>query len=218
MTTPDDPRPGDGRPDDDIDAEFARMMEGLDLEEPEPPSADATSDADGELTELTVEDVLGTAEGVEDPDAPRPIAVVATSVASAKALAGALRLASDTRSETAETPEGTHILDTDSGAIALGALDETSAHELAAQISGALQRLGIVLFWRRGDRMTATRYRQGERGEDVSPTILLGGVAPAVEQLLLGSVDAEELGEGIDPRGVTRMQALRWIATGRRKR
>lgn len=202
MTTPENPGSGD-----DIDAEFARMMEGLDL--------DASAGTSTEADELTVEDVL--AAGAAEPEAPRPVAVVATSVAAAKALAGAVRLAADTRSDTAAIPEGVRIFDTEAGAIVIGQLDETDAHALAARVSGALQRLGVVLFWRRADRMTATRYRQGERGEDVSPTVLLGGVAPSVEQLLLGAADPAELGEGIDPRTVTRMQALRWIATGRRK-
>lgn len=233
MTVPPEPPRGD-EPEDrsDVDAEFARMMEGLDLDEPDAGTADpAAASAAGASTELpdpsvhdaegtsddaplTVEDVLG---APAQDDAPRPVAVVATSVASAKALAGAIRLGSEARGEGTGVPAGTRVLSTGTGAIALGELDEAEAHALALAVSTALQKLGIILFWRRGDRMTATRYRQGARGDDVAPAIVLGGVDESIEQLLLGAVEASELGEGIDPSTVSRMQALRWIATGRRR-
>ncbi|MDO5661722.1 MAG: hypothetical protein Q4G40_03420 [Brachybacterium sp.] len=235
MTTPEDPRDrDDDRPADDIDAEFARMMEGIDLDDPTPDTSAATGNRADDGTPaaedgpaipddapLTVEDVLDaageTGPGGGEPPAP-PIAVIATSVASAKALAGAIRLGQEARDDGARIPEGTRIHATESGAIAVGALDEAGAHDLAGIVSTALQRHGIVLFWRRGERMTATRYRAGERGDDVSPALVLGAVDDTVEQLLLGAADAEDLGEGLDPSAITRMQALTWIATGRKRR
>lgn len=235
--------PGEGHDDQDIDAEFARMMQGVeldapDLETPETPgpeasgpedsvpSADGTT-APGMPEELTVEDITAAAgQG----DQPTPIAVVATSVASAKALAGAVRLGKEAREDGIELPAGTRIHGTGTGAIALGELSETEAHDLAAIVSTALQRHGVVLFWRRGDRMTATRYREGERGDDVSPALVLGAVDGAVEQLLLGAITPAELpgsggrrrgkddeAEGIDPSAISRAQALTWLATGRRR-
>lgn len=204
MTTADRPEGGADEPREDIDAEFARLTAGLDL-------------GDGPLT---VDDVLSdaSADGAEgaDPEVP-VIAVVATSVASAKALAGAVRLGREARTDGLDIPLGTRALDTATGAIAVGALSEPLAHDLAAIASTALQRTGIVLFWRRGDRMTATRYRGGERGEDVSPAVVLGAVDDLVEQLLLGATGLDELGEGIDPSTLTRTEALRWISgKGRR--
>lgn len=154
---PDQQPEGAGRPSDDIDAEFARMMEGISLEEDAP---------------LTVEDVL--TDGGEDQEP--SIAVIATSVATAKALAGVVRLGREARTDGIDIPVGTRTHDTSTGAIAVGPLAETAAHDLAAIASTALQRNGIVLFWRRGDRMTATRYKNGERGEDISPAIVLGAV------------------------------------------
>ncbi|GAA1490360.1 hypothetical protein [Brachybacterium sacelli] len=182
-----------GRPADDIDAEFARLTEGLSLDD----------------APLTVEDVL--TDGTEDEQEPT-IAVVATSVASATALAGAIRLGREARTDGIDIPTGSRTLDTRTGAIAVGALTETAAHDLAAIASAALQRNGIVLFWRRGDRMTASRYRNGQRGEDISPAIVLGAVDDLVEELLLGATDLGELDEGIDPSTITRAEALSWIA------
>lgn len=75
-----------------------------------------------------------------------------------------------------------------------------------------------MLFWRRGDRMTATRYRNGERGDDVSPALVLGAVSDTVEELLLGAVTLADLGEGIDPATISRTQALQWIPSGRKRR
>ena len=204
---PEDPRQdgldqqpeGAGRPSDDIDAEFARMMEGISLEEDAP---------------LTVEDVL--TDGGEDQEP--SIAVIATSVATAKALAGVVRLGREARTDGIDIPVGTRTHDTSTGAIAVGPLAETAAHDLAAIASTALQRNGIVLFWRRGDRMTTTRYKNGERGEDISPAIVLGAVDDLVEELLLGATGVDELGEGLDPAALSRTEALAWIASGKKRK
>ncbi|WP_394215188.1 hypothetical protein [Brachybacterium vulturis] len=204
---PEDPRTGgtgdqgeDGRrPADDIDAEFARLMEGISLDEPP----------------LTVEDVL--TEPAEEDSEPT-VAVIATSVVTAKALAGVIRLGREARTDGIDIPSGTRTLDSSTGAIAAGPLAETAAHDLAAITSAALQRNGIVLFWRRGDRMTATRYKYGERGEDISPAIVLGAVDDIVEELLLGVTDLAELGDGLDPSALSRAQALEWIASGKKRK
>ena len=108
---------------DDIDAEFARLTQGLDLGEDQP---------------LTAEDVLGE-------DGEQPIAVIATSVASAQALAGAVRLGREARTDGIDIPAGTAAFDTGTGAVAVGALTETAAHDLAAITSTALQRNGIEI-------------------------------------------------------------------------
>lgn len=196
---PDQQPEGAGRPSDDIDAEFARMMEGISLEEDAP---------------LTVEDVL--TDGGEDQEP--SIAVIATSVATAKALAGVVRLGREARTDGIDIPVGTRTHDTSTGAIAVGPLAETAAHDLAAIASTALQRNGIVLFWRRGDRMTATRYKNGERGEDISPAIVLGAVDDLVEELLLGATGVDELGEGLNPAALSRTEALAWIASGKKRK
>ncbi|GAA1307724.1 hypothetical protein [Brachybacterium tyrofermentans] len=197
-----DPSDGSGHGSDDIDAEFARLTEGLSLD-----SLDETP--------LTVEDVLSETPAEEKEPT---IAVVATSVATSQALAGAIRLGREARTDGIDIPTGSRTLETRTGAIAVGELEETAAHDLAAIASTALQRNGIVLFWRRGDRMTATRYKGGERGEDISPAIVLGAVDDVVEELLLGTTAVDELEEGIDPSTVTRAEALAWIAgKGKRK-
>lgn len=192
---------GRGSEPEDIDAEFARLTEGLSLDD----------------APLTVEDVLSEpAAATEEEDVPT-IAVVATSVATSKALAGVIRLGREARTDGIDIPTDTRTFDTSTGAVAVGPLSEAAAHDLAGITSTALQRNGIVLFWRRGDRMTATRYKNGERGEDISPAIVLGAVDDLVEELLLGATGIDELGEGLDPAALTRAEALEWIASGGRK-
>ena len=193
---------GRGPEPEDIDAEFARLTEGLSLDD----------------APLTVEDVLSDASAAPEEDEVPTIAVVATSVATAKALAGVIRLGREARTDGIDIPAGTRTLDTSTGAIAAGPLAESAAHDLAAIASAALQRNGIVLFWRRGDRMTATRYKNGERGEDISPAIVLGAVDDVVEELLLGATDLAELGDGLDPAALTRAEALTWIASGKKRK
>src|SRR5699024_909945 len=186
-------------PADDIDAEFARLMEGTSLED----------------APLTVEDVLS--EPAEDDTEPT-VAVIATPVVTAKALAGVTRLAREARPDRTDLPAGTRPRPPSPGAIAAGPLAESAADDLAAIASAALQRNAMVLFWRRGDRMSATRYKNGERGEDISPAIVLGAVDDVVEELLLGATDLAELGDGLDPSALTRAEALAWIASGKKRK
>lgn len=247
MSTPDLPRPGD----DDIDAEFARLTEGLDFDSfdpaadtdvPQEPTADERerredqerrNSADGkdgvahsraahpagsgtlssDEEQLTVEDILGEASSGEP-----TMAVIATAVATGKALAGAIRLGVEAVESDCTIPAATRTYDGEYGALASGQLTEAEAHELATIASTALQRNAIVLFWRRGDRMTATRYRNGQREDDMSPALVLGAVDPAVEQLVLGAEDLDRLGTGYDPSALSREDAMTWIQDGTKKR
>lgn len=221
MSTPERPRDHDG---DDIDAEFARLTEGLGLDAPDAASGGGDP-ANGDTEQpLTVEDVLASAE---DTDGGEPsIVVIATAVASPRALAGAIRLGADADApETdevgtapAQIPSSVRVHPGEFGALVIGSAREEDAHRLATIVSAVLQRKGIVLFWRRGERMTATRYRDGQRGEDVSPALVLGAVDPAVEQIVLGALDPAQLGEGHDPSALSREEAEAWIREGNRKR
>ncbi|MGO3504374.1 MAG: hypothetical protein ACTIN5_15225, partial [Brachybacterium tyrofermentans] len=97
-----EPSDGSGQRPDDIDAEFARLTEGLSLD-----SLDETP--------LTVEDVLSETPAEEKEPT---IAVVATSVATSQALAGAIRLGREARTDGIDIPTGSRTLETRTGAIA----------------------------------------------------------------------------------------------------
>lgn len=154
----------------------------------------------------------------EDPNDPTPIAIVATPLASAKALAGVIRLAMAAEDDVTAIPAGSRTLDAESGAIVAGHLGEEDAHTLAHLTSLGLQRQGVVLFWRKGDRMTATRYKYGRNEGDVSPALVLGALSGEVEDLLLGVDDLDDDEETFDPGSIGRVEAMKWIASGRKKK
>ena len=214
-TTPDGPTgPSDK---DRVDAEFEAMMQGLDFDTT---GLDDPAVGTGSAGQGAGEDPRGgdqAADGV-DADQPPPIAIVATPVASAKALAGVIRLAMAAKEDDLALPIGSITTDADSGALAIGPLTEDEAHKLASLVSTGLQRQGVVLFWRQGDRMTGTRYRQGERGEDVPPAFVLGALDQQVEDLLLGAESVAGLDEVFDPSALSRTEAMTWIAKGRKKK
>lgn len=153
----------------------------------------------------------------EDPAAPTPIAIVATPLASAKALAGVVRLALAAEDDRTPFPEGAVTAQAETGAILTGHVDEEEAHTLARLVSLGLQRQGVVMFWRRGDRMIAFRYRAGRNEGETSPALVLGALAGEVEDLLLGVDALEDLEETYDPSSISRLEAVKWIAGGRRK-
>lgn len=195
---------------DRVDAEFAAMMEGLDFD---------TSSLDDPLTAAGGHSA-GSADQAQaqDPSTPAPIAIVATPVATAKALAGVIRLAMAAKEDPCALPTGSATIDADSGALAVGPLTEADAHRLAGLVSIGLQRQGVVLFWRQGDRMTATRYRSGERMDDVPPAFVLGALDSRVEDLLLGAESVAEAENVYDPAELSRTEAVKWIATGRKRK
>ncbi|MCG7427111.1 hypothetical protein MHY20_05700 [Helcobacillus sp. ACRRO] len=192
---------------DRVDAEFAAMMEGLDFD---------TSSLDDPLT--AAGGPAADSSQAQDPSAPAPIAIVATPVATAKALAGVIRLAMAAKEDPCALPTGSATIDADSGALAVGPLTEADAHRLAGLVSIGLQRQGVVLFWRQGDRMTATRYRSGERMDDVPPAFVLGALDSRVEDLLLGAESVAEAENVYDPAELSRTEAVKWIATGRKRK
>ena len=170
---------GRGPEPEDIDAEFARLTEGLSLDD----------------APLTVEDVLSDASA-----APRrttsPPSPWSPPVATAKALAGVIRLGREATDGSTSPPTAPST-----PAPALSPSAPTAAAHDPPRHLHRPQRNGIVLFWRRGDRMTATRCKNGER-EDISPAIVLG-VSTISSRSRRRRDLAEELG-GLDPAALTR--------------
>ena len=192
---------------DDIDAEFRRMMAGLEIEVPE----EAAEETGGDDKTFTVEDVLAAGD-----DAPA-VAVIVTPIARHTSLAGALRLSLAGEMMDRVLPAEARTVATENGALVTASATETEAHEMAQAVSATLRGIPLVLFWRRGDKMTATRYLSGERGDDVAPVLILGACADLVEELLLGSVNTADLNEedSLDPRSLTKLQAMKYVTLGR---
>lgn len=244
--TPQDPR-GDRDDRDDIDAEFSKIMEGMDFDDSilkdgtqQPPGGFAEhsstrrpqapyeSGSVGGLTGPTPghpspdvpDDIssLNDTAPAEDPNTPRPLAVIATPLASAKALAGVIRLALAAEDDVITYPDEAVTLEAESGAIVAGHLEEKDAHTVAHLVSLGLQRQGIVMFWRQGDRMIAVRYRNGRNEGETPPALVLGALSSEVEDLLLGVDSLEDVKTTYKPATISRADAIKWIALGRKRR
>lgn len=241
--TPDGPRGND----DDIDAEFSKIMEGFEFDESvvndfkeEPPGGyrehSSTRRPEAPYEPGSVGSLTGPTPGrtspeipddlssihdtapAEDPNAPTPIAVIATPLASAKALAGVIRLALAAEDDRVAFPDAAVTSDAETGAIVTGPLSESEAHTVAHLVSLGLQRQGIVMFWRQGDKMIAIRYRNGQNEGETPPALVLGALSGEVEDLLLGVDSLADLEETYKPGELSRVEAMKWIALGRKKR
>ena len=220
----DGPRDGD-----DIDAEFAALVEGLDLSAHEGagPADRAAAPGDAPHNSYSAPEPAGTA-----PKAIK-IAVVLTPLASANALA-ALCAMSDLDCT---------IVPARSGAIAvkefvsahaewdvaelLGGVETEPAE--AAELAKALSRLsrgGVVLMTADlatdvgiesglSGTITARRY---ENGEEASSGLLLSAVDQVVEDILLGIVRADDVEGALRSGEVTPGRAMRWFGRGLRGR
>ena len=223
----DGPRDGD-----DIDAEFAALVEGLDLSahEGDGPADRAAAPGDAPHNSYSAPEPAGTA-----PKAIK-IAVVLTPLASANALA-ALCAMSDLDCT---------IVPARSGAIAvkefvsahaewdvaelLGGVETEPAE--AAELAKALSRLsrgGVVLMTADlatdvgiesglSGTITARRYENGAAGEEASSGLLLSAVDQVVEDILLGIVRADDVEGALRSGEVTPGRAMRWFGRGLRGR
>lgn len=228
----DDDRPDNGprdagrRDDESVDAEFERLMSGLDLDaardtagapqdvadasgtDPDTPSAAPPGGEveDGDTGELTVAELFGAAEP--------SLTVLMTPVASARALAGALRLAGSVTRDGVphELPEAARAVPTESGALVAADLTPADAENLAFVVSSVLSRTPVVLFSRRDDRMIAQRWAEGAAGDEIPPALVLGACPDVVEDLMIGAAALEDLEGTIEIASLTRLQALGMIA------
>ncbi|MBW3067929.1 hypothetical protein CWT12_07605 [Actinomyces sp. 432] len=235
-----------GRPDDepDIDAEFAAMMEGLDLsadpteshsEDSAPPEATGPVSADD-----VPHNVYGVPGGAGSGDAGGAkaikIAIVLTPLASAEALA-ALCAASGLDCTVVPSRSGAIAVKEFVSAHAewdiaelLGGTETEPAE--AAELAAALSRLsrpGVVLITADlatdvgietglSGTITARRYQGGQAGEEVSPGVLLPDLDEDIEDILLGATRVQDIAGAIRTDEVKPGRMMRWLGRGMRRR
>ena len=145
------------------------------------------------------------------------IALLITPIASHKALAAVGKLAAVPGSAFA-TPHGAVLL--------LDDAEFGAAHKSGADLSAALRNVETILL-RRGasedpadSDVQATKYRDGEMVEKLAPGLIINGLDPVCERLILGSLDRTELQQETDVKTVaslSKFAALRALAAGRKK-
>ena len=161
-------------------------------------------DADDDLGDVVVPDDLS---GLLDESAgPPSVALVVTQVAAPGPLAAACALAS----------VGVDAVPSPVGAIAV-LRDPAAAGAGAAAISQLLRQLPVVLLERHEGQITATRWTNGERGDELPPGLVLSDAPAVLEDLLLGSVAVADLDGVVTSVGLSRWKAMRLLASSARR-
>lgn len=223
-------QPGRGHDGEDLDAEFAALMAGLDLDTSQEDSSawdPGSLEVPEDTSALDSQDVTVTAKAVK-------VAVVLTPLASADALA-ALCAMSDLDCTVVPARSGAFAVKEFVSAHAqwdvaelLGGAETEPAE--AAELASALSRLsrgGVVLLTADlatdvgielglSGTITARRYENGTAGQEASAGLLLSAVDQVVEDVLLGLTKAEDVKGAVRSSQVRASRAMRWLGRGLR--
>ncbi|RYV52507.1 hypothetical protein [Pengzhenrongella frigida] len=134
-------------------------------------------------------------------------ALVLTPVAGAEALAATCAIAKI----------AADVVPSPVGALAVCRVTSSDAPAAAA---GALSRLlrgvPLVLIERREGQLSASRWLDGDRGDDLAPGLVLNDAPEVLEDLVLGSTTPAELDGVVSSVGMSRLKAMRVLAAAAR--
>ncbi|NMR20588.1 hypothetical protein [Cellulomonas fimi] len=136
------------------------------------------------------------------------VALLVTPVASAAALAATCALAG-VAVDVVPSPVGALAVCRDrSGDAPTGA---------ARSVSQLLKGVPVVLLVRREAQLEASRWLDGARGDDLAPGLVLSDAPEILEDLAIGTVTPDEV-EGVESSvGMSRLRAMRLLASSARK-
>lgn len=155
-------------------------------------------------------------DGVEIPDdlssltgpaAPDLVALI-TQIAGAEPLAAASSLA-QLDLDAVPTPIG-----------AVGVLKDRSGdapEQAAAAISQLVRGVPLVLVTRTGEQMTAVRFADGVRGDELAPGLVLGGAPDSVVDLLTGSTSVADAEGVVASTSISKFKAVRMLTSAARR-
>jgi hypothetical protein len=166
---------------------------------------DGADDADDADDAPVVPDDLSSlaAGGTEVPS----LALVVTQVAAPAPLAAACALAK----------VDVDVVPSSVGAIAV-LRDPASGAAGAEAISRLLRTLPVILLERREGQIAAGRWTGGARVADLPPGLVLSDAPSVLEDLLLGDAKVAEVPGVVSSVGMSRWQAMRALAAGRKAR
>ncbi|WP_242636134.1 hypothetical protein [Myceligenerans salitolerans] len=172
--------------------------------EPEFPDIPDDLSSLGDLGVEVPDDLSGLTQNSSVPD----LAVLITQIAGAEPLAAAASLAG---------------LDLDAVPTEVGALavlrdpSGSGPDDAAAALSQVVRGVPLVQVTRKGEQLTCVRWTDGERGDEISPALLLGGAPQTVEDVLTGYAKVADL-EGVVASGeIGRLKAMRMLSSAARK-
>jgi hypothetical protein len=166
------------------------------------PAGDDLPDFD--LDSIEIPDDLSSLTGSGEPE----FAALITQIAGAEPLAAASSLAQ---------------LDLDAVPTSVGAVGvlkdrSGDAPERAAAAISQLERgVPLVLVTRTGEQMTAVRFADGVRGDELAPGLVLGGAPENVVDLLTGATSVADLDGVVASTSISKFKAVRMLTSAARK-
>ena len=88
--------------------------------------------------------------------------------------------------------------------------------DAAVAVSRLLKGVPVVLLEKSGGRVAASRWLDGEQGEDLAAGLVLSGAPDVLEDLLVGTVAAADVPGVVSSVGLSRFRALRMLAASAR--
>lgn len=166
------------------------------------PAGDDLPDFD--LDSIEIPDDLSSLTGTGEPE----FAALITQIAGAEPLAAASSLAQ---------------LDLDAVPTSIGAvgvlkdLAGDAPEQAAAAISQLVRGVPLVLVTRTGEQMTAVRFADGVRGDELAPGLVLGGAPENVVDLLTGATGVADLDDVVGSTSISKFKAVRMLTSAARK-
>ncbi len=176
---------------------------------PDNNGSDSSTPAGGDLPEfdldnLEIPDDLSSLTGTGEPE----FAAIITQIAGAEPLAAASSLA-QLDLDAVPTPVG-----------AVGVLRDRSGdapEQAAAAISQLVRGVPLVLVTRTGEQMTAVRFADGVRGDELAPGLVLGGAPENVVDLLTGATSVADIEGVVGSDSISKFKAMRMLTSAARK-
>ncbi|WP_369372056.1 hypothetical protein AB1046_01710 [Promicromonospora sp. Populi] len=159
---------------------------------------------DFDFDSLEIPDDLSSLTGGGQPE----FAALITQIAGAVPLAAASSLA-QLDLDAVPTPVG-----------AVGVLKDLAGDapdQAAAAISQLVRGVPLVLITRTGEQMTAVRFADGVRGDELAPGLVLGGAPESVVDLLTGATSVADLDGVVASTSISKFKAMRMLTSAARK-
>ena len=166
------------------------------------PAGDDLPDFD--LGDLEIPDDLSSLTGSGEPE----FAALITQIAGAEPLAAASSLAQ---------------LDLDAVPTSVGAVgvlrdrSGDAPERAAAAISQLVRGVPLVLVTRTGEQMTAVRFSDGVRGDELAPGLVLGGAPESVVDLLTGATALADVDGVVGSDSISKFKAVRMLTSAARR-
>ena len=159
---------------------------------------------DFDFDNLEIPDDLSSLTGSGEPE----FAALITQIAGAEPLAAASSLAQ---------------LDLDAVPTSVGAvgvlkdLAGDAPEQAAAAISQLVRGVPLILVTRTGEQMTAVRFADGVRGDELAPGLVLGGAPENVVDLLTGATTVADAEGVVGSTSISKFKAVRMLTSAARK-